>query len=533
MKRQVIIFLTVVLFSSGCDALKSLYGEIYGEDDGSDGSNSSGSGSGGGDENGSGGGSGGGTRSVSAIFEGVTVDGDGTSTLVSLVFDRDISGLSEDDVTVLDPDETGAVKGVLSPAGREGIYTLGIAGVRESGEITIRVGKNGWNINPASRPAQVYYDPGAVPVTFVNIMPNGTAGSQTTTALTLTFNQTIPGLDASDITLAAGGTGAAMGTLSGPSPEGVYTLGLDYVRAEKDVTITVVKNGYTVSPAKISVPVYYQMPIPLATGGDITFLPMESDPSLIWEIHKFTKTDILAFSSGISSVTADYLIVAGGGGSGGGNNDATTDYSGGGGAGGLLYKTGETLALAGGSVPVTIGTGGTGGAVRAQGNNGAPSAAGSISVPGGGGGGGSDRNAGTGTASLDGKAGGSGGGSGAGGGAAAGNGGGVTKLTTGEVVGHRGGIASGSPGGGGGGAESAGKDADTGGGGGDPWTAEAWIQDATGTSEFSRGGRGGGSSAAGTGANYGDGGPGRLNYQSGVAGHDGIVVIRFQRSANN
>jgi hypothetical protein len=75
-------FVFVLLFSR-CGALKSLYGEIYGEDDGGDGE-----------------GGFGGTRSVSVSFDGVMVDGNGTTPLVSLVFGRDIDGLLDRDVTV-------------------------------------------------------------------------------------------------------------------------------------------------------------------------------------------------------------------------------------------------------------------------------------------------------------------------------------------------------------------------------------------------------------------------------------------------
>jgi hypothetical protein len=649
MKRQVIVILAFVLLFSGCDALKSLYGEIYGEDGGSDNGSNSG-GNNGPDSDGNSGRRGDdGIRNVSVAYEGVTVDGEGTTTLVSLVFDRDIPGLSEGDVTVLDPDGTGAVKGVLSAKGLEGIYTLGIAGVKAAGEIAIRVDKNGWDITPSTRPAQVYYDPVAVPVTFVNIMPdgmaglqttteltlrfnqtidglgvdnitlwpgstgavkgslsntgggtytlglgnivaagevavtvvkdgwtinpatisvavncyssavfssvtaNGTAGSVTTTALTLTFDKTIDGLVAGDITVETGFTGAVKGSISPAGPAGVYTLGLDHVLAEGQVTVTVVKSGWNISPAapSMAAAVHYY-PAALATGGIITYDPATGTP--VWEIHTFDTpgTDTLAFSPGIGSVIADYLIVAGGGGSGGDNGTTGgTDYSGGGGAGGLMYKTQVYLPLVGGTVQITVGTGGAGGTQGQRGANGLNSSIGTIVVPGGGGGGAGN--------ALPGNPGGSGGGGGSGQSASYG-GGGQRSSTDPDILGYAGGYgAGGGPapnnggnldgGGGGGGAAGAGNPGRRDGAvvnGGIPWNATnagaSWIVNATkttdapaGTNEFSRGGNGGGTNApvgGKAGENYGDGGSAGKNTQPpGAAGHSGIVVIRFQRAA--
>jgi hypothetical protein len=523
-----VLLVSVTLFA-GCDALKSLYGEIYGEDDGSDGG-----GAGSGSEIGGGGGG------VPVIFMDITVDGEETTTLVSLVFNRDIDGLSEDNVSITDAGSTGAVKGVLSPAGSAGIYTLAVSGVKETGEITIRVVKTGYTFNPASRMVQVYYDDDAVPVTFAGAIADGTPGSQTSTVLTLTFNQIIPDLNVNDITLATGSTGATKGVLFGPGSAGSgasYTLGLNDVAAAGEVTITISKSGYTVSPATIQVPVYYQMPGP-ATGGVITYEPVEGDSSLIWEIHTFTAVlDTFAFITPIGSVTADYLIVAGGGGSGGDKNAASgTNLSGGGGAGGLLYKTGATLSLTGGAVEVAVGEGGAGGAARkdgtaeSRGKNGGDSSIGDVVVPGGGGGGGGNDSSNDYLAGLNG---GSGGGGGAG--SSANGAGGQRSSGNPDVLGYAGGYGAMDPGGGGGGAGGVGQNASMGGAGGAPWTVPAdasWISTATGgTAVFSKGGNGGPGEEGGTpGANYGDGGSAGNNKQKpGAAGHSGIVVIRFQR----
>jgi hypothetical protein len=551
-------FVFVLLFS-GCDALKSLYGEVYGEDDGSvsggdggvgfgggsrDGGGNLGDGGGGfdsgsGDGNGNridgGSGDGGGNRIVSVSFDGIMVDGNGTTTLVSLVFGSDIDGLSDRDVRV-DGGDTGATGGALVRT-ETGTYTLAVSGVKAPGEIAVTVGKSGWSVNPATRTAQVSFIPGLTLVTFGGMIPNGTAGLATTTELALTFNPGIP-LEEGDITLSAGSTGATMGALSGSGT--TYTLGLDNVTEEGEVGVTVVKDGYTVSPATVAVPAYYY-PVALAAGGTVTFLPVDDNPAQIWEIHTFAARGSYSFSyPGNSSVTADYLIVAGGGGAGGGSWWAG---GGGGGAGGLLYKTGQTLALEAGSATVIVGAGGAGGAKITTGKNGEKSAIGNVEVPGGGGGGASrDENV-----AYAGIAGGSGGGggcgyhvtSGGGAGSAYGYAGGASSKAAGQQGDYGGG-------GGGGGAGGTGKPgyivAQTtvggGGAGGAAWnatdTGAPWIKTATGTDLFSGGGKGGnfGNGAiigAAAGPNYGDGGSGGTGQPAGGAGHSGIVVIRFQR----
>jgi hypothetical protein len=521
------VLLAAVLLFAGCDAIKGLLGEDSGPDSGGE----SGGGSGGG--SGSGGG-------VSVVFQDIEVAESGTTTLVTLVFDKDIPGLSDRDVTITDAGDTGAVAGVLSPTEAAGAYTLAVSGVKETGEIAISVGKSGYTFTPATQKAVVNFDEAPNKVTFVNAIANGAAGSQTTTALILTFNAAFATpLQPDDITLWPGSTGAALDGLA-PNGDGAYSLLVSGVAAEGEVTVTVVKEGWTVSPAIVSVTVHHQTS-PLAGGGEVTLMPVEDDPSQVWEIHTFKAagTSTLTFSPGISSVTADYLIVAGGGGAGGNksNNSQAFDFPGGGGAGGLLYQADGALVLENGSVTVKVGTGGAGGQPRTQGENGGLSAIGTIEVPGGGGGGGAISN-------LDGKPGGSGGGGGSGNNTAIGTGG-QRSSTDPSILGKPGGPGGtgGSDSGGSGG--GAGGDGVTGLGngavvaGGAPWIAAdnsaAWVSAVTeGTTDFSRGGDSGGTNAPNggkPGANYGDGGSAGNNNTSTPVGKggSGIVVIRFQR----
>jgi hypothetical protein len=250
------VLLAAVLLFAGCDAIKGLLGEDSGPDGGG------GSGSGG----------------VSVSFEEIDVAGGETTTLVTLVFDKDIPGLSDRDVTITDAGDTGAVAGVLSPTEAAGAYTLAVSGVKETEPITIAVGKSGYTVTPATQKAVVNFDETANKVTFVGAIADGAAGSQTTTALILTFNATFatpfqPG----DITLWPGSTGAAMGNLS-PGGDGAFSLQVSGITAEGDVYVTVVKDDYTVRPATVPVTVHYLAPGP-ATGGDVTpFSGFTADP---------------------------------------------------------------------------------------------------------------------------------------------------------------------------------------------------------------------------------------------------------------
>jgi hypothetical protein len=169
----------------------------------------------------------------------------GWTTGLYLYFDKDIDGLSADDITVDGP--ATVVSGPLQKNvfGMEGIYraALDAAGIGAAAvTVTVAVNRNGVAVDPPSREAEV----SLVPVTFGGVAADGETGTSTTTALTLTFDKSIPGLAADDITLGAGVTGAKKGALSGEGPS--YTLGISGVAAEGKVTVAVNKKGYFISP---------------------------------------------------------------------------------------------------------------------------------------------------------------------------------------------------------------------------------------------------------------------------------------------
>jgi hypothetical protein len=174
-----------------------------------------------------------------------------TTTELRLMFNRDIADLTAVTVTL---SGCGAqMAGTLTKVETEtGIYTLGVSSINEEGDVTVEVKVND---SPPSLFAtvRVYY---VKPVSFNSVTANGTAGSATTTQLTLVFSEAIAGLTENDITLtpASGNSGLAKGTLSGNGSG--YTLPVSGISAAGSVTVLVGKSGYNINPSSISVTVY-------------------------------------------------------------------------------------------------------------------------------------------------------------------------------------------------------------------------------------------------------------------------------------
>jgi hypothetical protein len=94
---------------------------------------------------------------IAVAFTALSADGSeiATTSAVTLTFDQDISGLSAEDI-LLNPNETGALKGSLSKTGT-GVYSLAISGITNAGEIEMQVSKAGYVVSPASRTVTVHY----------------------------------------------------------------------------------------------------------------------------------------------------------------------------------------------------------------------------------------------------------------------------------------------------------------------------------------------------------------------------------------
>ena len=94
---------------------------------------------------------------VEAAFSTLTADGSATATTtkLTLTFNKDITGLSANDIT-LTANGTGAAKGALTAKG-SGVYELALSGITASGPVTVGVTKSGYAITPASKDVAVYY----------------------------------------------------------------------------------------------------------------------------------------------------------------------------------------------------------------------------------------------------------------------------------------------------------------------------------------------------------------------------------------
>jgi hypothetical protein len=168
-----------------------------------------------------------------------------TTTMLTLIFDRDIDGLSAADITI-SAGNTGAAKGTLTRI-RMGEYNMAVTGISLSGTVTVAVSKSGYDISDSQRTVEVYFSTlelpaNTFPAAFNGLTADGWTMESTTKVLFLTFDRDIGrqsnGLSAADITL-TGSTGAVKGTLSKGWSTGVYELSLSGITATGTVTVTV------------------------------------------------------------------------------------------------------------------------------------------------------------------------------------------------------------------------------------------------------------------------------------------------------
>lgn len=280
--------------------------------------------------------------------------------------------------------------------------------------------------------------------------------------------------------------------------------------------------------------------LPLVPGGEwMEFIPPPAPDEYTYEV--FTESGVWDWNAAGQPDEVDVLVVAGGGGGG------SRQEGGGGGAGGLRIELGVPVND---SVPVIVGSGGTGGSSGAgqQGGDGEASSFGGIAALGGGGGGASY----SGNPLAAGRDGGSGGGGGRSGSASYRVGG------SGEPgQGHDGAGGGSVSGGGGGGAASAGSpggnSAQSGGDGGAGISlatvgfvapgAPDGVAGGGGGAQGGAGSHGGGSGSTGTNAGQhaqantgsGGGGGGRsidgggISDQPGGDGGSGLVIVRWRQ----
>jgi hypothetical protein len=198
------------------------------------------------------------TRKI-ATLNSVTADGsnwENTSALI-LTFSKAIDGLSENDITL--SGLSGVSKGTLSGSGP--VYTLPVSGFTSGCTLGVQVDKTGYVINESSKQLHINYKV----ATLNSVTANG-SNSQTTTTLTLTFNEAIDQLSANDITL-SGLSGVSKGTLNGSGP--VYTLPISGFISNGNLTVSVNKAGYSINSNK-TVAIYF-LPVTWTAVANTTF----------------------------------------------------------------------------------------------------------------------------------------------------------------------------------------------------------------------------------------------------------------------
>jgi hypothetical protein len=243
------------------------------------------------------------SEDTAAAFTGLSANGSATqtTTTLTLTFDKDITGLMAGDITFA-PGTTGAVKGTLARTGA-GMYELALSGVNASGEVSVSVAKSGYNISGGPKQVTVYYYDGGtlIDAVFTGLSANGSP-AQTTTTLTLTFDKDITGLTAGDITFAPENTGAVKGTMA-RTGSGMYELALSGVNASGEVSVSVVKTGYTISSSPKQVTVYYY-------GGGTLIDAVFTGLSANGSATQTTTTLTLTFDKDITGLTAGDITFA-------------------------------------------------------------------------------------------------------------------------------------------------------------------------------------------------------------------------------
>jgi len=227
-----------------------------------------------------------------------------TTTRLTLIFDKDITGLKVADITLY-AGTTGAVKGDLTKTGT-GVYDLAVNGITAGGKVSVSVSKSGYAISGDPKTVTVYYNSSPstnIAATFTNLMANGSA-TDTTTRLTLTFDKDIAGLSAADITLTAGSTRAVKGSLT-RTGIGVYDLAIGGITAGGSVMVSVAKSGYNITDGSKTVTVYYYVS---STAITAAFTGLTADGSAAVTTAKL----ILTFDKDITGLSAaDVVLDAG------------------------------------------------------------------------------------------------------------------------------------------------------------------------------------------------------------------------------
>jgi hypothetical protein len=148
------------------------------------------------------------------------VNGSEDSTAVRFAFEKAVSGLTGEDISLANA--TGIVtKGGLS--GEGAAWSLAIA-VAQAGDIKVRITKDG--IAAAEKTVTVYKQGEQAALSWT-AAANGTADRETSTAIAITLSGAVPALSAGDIRLEPGTGAASIGELSGSGQSWVLSVAVE------------------------------------------------------------------------------------------------------------------------------------------------------------------------------------------------------------------------------------------------------------------------------------------------------------------
>src|SRR5574344_370599 len=189
---------------------------------------------------------------VKVAFKSVESDGESekaTTTKLTLTFDKEIAGLTADNITLSE----GATKGALTSKG-EGVYELAVTDITEEKIITVTITKSDITGTPNSQKVEVYKD--KEKYSFKNVVAEGAHDATTTSMLTLTFDKEIAGFTADNITLSEGATKGDFAPAGKVGDDFTYNLGVTGITEEKEITVTIAKDNVIVTPNSQTVTVY-------------------------------------------------------------------------------------------------------------------------------------------------------------------------------------------------------------------------------------------------------------------------------------
>jgi hypothetical protein len=183
---------------------------------------------------------------TAATLSGVTANGGATESTskLTLTFDKVITGLTASHITVTPSATGGAAVTVGALTGDGPSYDLAITAVTTAGNVDVAVGGvPNYTISGSPKTGiEVikYVAPSAVNVALSTVAADGTAGTTTSTKLTLTFDKAVTGLAASHITVTSSATNGATVTKGALTGSGTsWDLAIN-VAAAGNVDVTVV-----------------------------------------------------------------------------------------------------------------------------------------------------------------------------------------------------------------------------------------------------------------------------------------------------